>query len=471
MKKVLYLIILIFAVQTAKASIPNLDWINKVGARTTPKGKAVYNVANYGAVGDAVVMCTESIQKALDECAANGGGIVTFNPGVYLTGSLFVKSNTEFNIPKGTTIIGSNNLEDYRRIDTRVAGVEMEWPAALINVISARNVAITGTGTIDGRGKIFWEKYWKMVKDYEDRGLRWIVDYDCERPRGILVSDCSDITLQDFVLYRSGFWSIHILYSNHITARGLVVSNNIEGRGPSTDGIDIDSSEYVLVEDSYINCNDDNFCLKAGRDSDGLKVNRPCQYVVIRNCIAGHGEGLFTCGSETSGGIRNIAVYDMKGIGTYFGFRFKSTSQRGGTVENIYIDNVEMTGVVKPFVADLDWFPAYSNSKLPNGYTYETLPIHWKKMLEQVDPEKGTPYFKNINFSNVQIRKARICIEAQGLSTSILTNFNFKNVSFEGDKAGIIKNAQDWSFENCTITAPDKLESIQNKNVELPKPI
>ena len=128
------------------------------------------------------------------------------------------------------------------------------------------------------------------------------------------------------------------------------------------------SQEYILVQNSNINCNDDNFCLKAGRDSDGLRVNRPCRYVVIRDCIAGHGDGLFTCGSETSGGINNIVAYNMTGMGTKYGLRFKSTCQRGGVIEDSYLCNREMIGVRDPVVVDLNWHPAYSTSKLPEGY-------------------------------------------------------------------------------------------------------
>ena len=191
--------------------------------------------------------------------------------------------------------MGSQDLKDYKYIDTRVAGVEMNWPSALVNILNKENAAITGDGVIHGKGKVFWDKYWTMRKDYEKKGLRWIVDYDCDRPRGILISECKNVTVDGVVLYQPGFWSLHILYSEHVTVNDITISNNIEGHGPSTDGIDIDSSSFVLVQNSSINCNDDNFCLKAGRDSDGLKVNRPCEYIVLRDCYAGVGAGLVTC--------------------------------------------------------------------------------------------------------------------------------------------------------------------------------
>ncbi len=445
-------------------------WIKDVGSRTMPSSRGVdYDPADFGAVGDGVILCTEAIQSAIDECANNGGGVVRFSTGIYLTGAIFLKSNVILDIPKGVRIIGSQDINDYPEIPGRVAGIEMEWPAALINIIDQQNVAIIGDGVVDGEGKVFWDKYRAMRKEYDPKGLRWVVDYDCKRPRGIIIENSKDVTLQDFVLYRPGFWSVHILYSEYITVKGMTINNNIEARGPSTDGIDIDSSERILVEDCYINCNDDNFCLKSGRDADGLRVNKPCQYVVIRDCIAGHGDGLFTCGSETSGGIKNILIYNMQGLGTKYGLRFKSTSQRGGTIENIYIYNVKMDGVRDPFVVNLNWHPKYSNSLLPEGYVYEDLPAHWKKLLEKVDPKDGLPKFKNIYFENVEAINAKTCIKVTGLEESTIDNFNFKNVSFTGEDAGKISYANDWTFNNFSVlgTKDPKVKIENTKSVKL----
>lgn len=449
------------------ADIPDFPWMKKVGAKTFPVQQTVYNVADYGAKGDALELNTVAIQKAIDAAEQAGGGVVTFNPGIYLTGSLFIGDNINFNIPKGTTLIGSQSINDYKKIDTRVAGVEMKWPSALINIIGKKNAAISGDGVINGRGKVFWDKYHTMRKEYDPKGLRWIVDYDCERPRGILIAECENITVRDIVLYQPGFWSLHILYSKYVTVDGIVISNNIEGRGPSTDGIDIDSSEYILVQNSNINCNDDNFCLKAGRDSDGLRVNRPCQYVVIRDCIAGHGDGLFTCGSETSGGIRHIVAYNMKGMGTKYGLRFKSTRQRGGTIEDIYLCNIEMIGVRDPFVVDLNWHPAYSTSKLPKGYDEKTVPAHWTKMLTPVTLEQGTPKFRNVNFINVSATQAQTCIKVSGIKDSTIDGFVFRNVRFSGTNAGAISWAKNWTLDNFSVKANGTLKLENNQQVDI----
>lgn len=448
---------------------PDFPWMKEVGAATYPVKQAVYNVSDYGAQGDALQMNTAAIQQAIDAAEQAGGGIVTFEPGIYLTGSLFIGDNVDFHVPKGTTLIGSQDISDYQKIDTRVAGIEMNWPAALVNIIGKKNAAISGDGVINGRGKVFWDKYWSMRKEYEAKGLRWIVDYDCERPRGILIADSENITVRDIVLYQPGFWSLHILYSKYVTVDGIIISNNIEGHGPSTDGVDIDSSEYILVTDSYISCNDDNFCLKAGRDSDGLRVNRPCQYIVIRNCTAGHGGGMFTCGSETSGSIRHVVVSGMKGIGTKCGLRFKSTCQRGGTVEDIYLHDIEMTDVDRPFVVDLNWNPAYSTSILPKGYDAKKIPDYWKKMLAPVSLEQGTPRFRNISLCDVTATGARTCISVAGIESSTIDDLVFRNVSFRGQRAGSVKWAKNWLLDGFTVDADDELKAEHNMNVALPQ--
>jgi len=454
----------------AQNEIPDFKWMNDVGAKSYPKTDKTYYVNDNGAIGDALAVCTQSIQKTIDQCAANGGGTVTFHPGIYITGAIFIKSNVNFEVPKGTALQGSQNIADYPQIDTRVAGIEMRWPSALVNIIEQKNAAISGAGVINGKGKVFWDKYRSMRKDYDLKGLRWIVDYDCERPRGILISNCENVTVKDIVLYQPGFWSLHILYSNHVTVDNIIISNNIEGRGPSTDGIDIDSSTKILVQNSNINCNDDNFCLKSGRDADGLRVNRPCEYVVIRDCIAGHGDGLFTCGSETSGGIRNIVAYNLKGIGTKYGLRFKSTIQRGGIIENIYLNNIEMIGVTDKFVVDLNWLPTYSTSKLPKEYNPDSIPSHWKKLLLPVDPKIGTPKFRNIYFTNITSTKASTCIKVEGMETGTIDNFQFKNVHFQGEKAGTINWAKDWVFHNFSVKTDDKtnlnLKNTKNRVLE-----
>ncbi|HEV9035548.1 MAG TPA: glycosyl hydrolase family 28 protein, partial [Puia sp.] len=331
------------------------DWTTKVGAHEFPHGKAMVTVT--GAAKDGSKLATHAIQSAIDDCAAKGGGVVVFAPGIYQTGSIFLKANVELRIDKGVELIGSQHFEDYPEIDTRIAGIEMRWPAALLNIIGVKNAAVTGEGKVDARGKFCWDKYWAMRKEYDAKGLRWIVDYDAQRVRTLLIQRCGDVTIKGVTFVDAGFWTVQVLYSEHVTVDGIVVRNNEGGHGPSTDGVDIDSSSWVLVQNCDIDCNDDDFCLKAGRDWDGLRVNKPTEYVVIRHCVARKGGGLLTIGSETSGGIRHVLATDLTARGTGNGFHIKSATTRGGTVEDIHVKNITMDSVGNAILFTMNWNP------------------------------------------------------------------------------------------------------------------
>ncbi|MDE3236984.1 MAG: glycoside hydrolase family 28 protein [Bacteroidota bacterium] len=430
----------------------DISWAAKAGAKSFPSSPKKFFVNDYGAVKDGQTISTTAIQKAIDDCAAKGGGIVAFQPGTYVTGSLFVKSNVQLQIDKSVLILGSQDFKDYPEINTRVAGIEMKWPAALINLIGVKNAALTGEGIVNARGKFCWDKYWKMRKEYDKKGLRWIVDYDAERVRTVLVQDAENVTLKGVTFQNAGFWTVQLLYSKNITVNGIVIRNNVDGSGPSTDGIDVDSSSWVLIENCDIDCNDDNFCIKAGRDWDGLRVNRPAEYIVIRKCVARKGAGLVTLGSETSGGIRHVLATDLSAKHTDNGLRIKSAFTRGGNIEDIYFQNTVMDSVNNAFQFNLNWYPAYSYSELPKGYVYDSIPAHWKAMLQKVTPaEKGIPHAKDIYVSNVKVTNANNAFVGSGYEQSLLENFVFTNTSITASSIGLFEFTKDWKFNNVLL--------------------
>ncbi len=432
------------------------EWVSKVGAEDFQFKDEIYYVNDYDAINDGSELTTEAIQKAIDDCAANGGGTVSFKPGKYLSGSIFIKEGVRFNIPKEVEILGSESIKDYPEIDTRVAGVEMQWPAALINVKDQENVIIDGDGLVDGQGKVYWDYYWDLRKEYEAKGLRSIVDYDAKRPRTFLIQNSENIFLKDLNIQRAGFWTVQVLYSGYVTVDGLTIRNNIGGHGPSTDGVDIDSSKWILVQNCDVDCNDDNYCLKAGRDWDGQRVDRSTEYVVIRDCIARKGAGLFTLGSETAGSIRNIFVSNVKGIGTSNGLNIKSALTRGGVVEDIYLQDIEMDSVGTFIEVSMNWNPSYSYTKLPEEYDIDSVPQRWRTLLKKVEPRsKGIPTFRNINLSNINVKGVKRAINVKGVEESYINNFNLKNVKIKAETAGQISYSRNWTLDNVTIHTLD----------------
>jgi polygalacturonase len=424
---------------------------------------------NFGAKGDGMSDDTIALQKAIDATAEKNATLI-LKPGTYLTGSLFLKSNMALRLDKNVTLIGKQNIEDYPRQKTRIAGIEIVWPSALLNVYEQSDVRIYGDGTVDGNGMVFWQSFWDKRNAYEGKGLRWAADYDAERPRLIQVYNSSRVELGDGLhLIRAGFWTLQIVYSNNVKISGVVIRNNSDGKGPSTDGIDIDSSHHVLVEKADIDVNDDALCLKAGRDADGLRVNRPTEHVVIRDSIIRHAEAGVTFGSETSGSIRHIDVYNLEVIGpVYSGVFFKSAHVRGGTVSNINIRNMTIKNAEAAVRVDLNWLPVYSYPVIPPGI--KNIPEHWKILATPVPKEKGMPHLQDIEISDIEA-EANVAFLMQAYAEAPLKNMRFKNLKIKTSVAGAITHATGFSFNDVTLetTDPDPVmfENVSNTQGEI----
>src|ERR1043166_207031 len=442
-------------------------WTTDVGSRTVPQRMRVFSANGFGAKGDGVRNSTKAIQETIDACSQTGGGIVTFKPGNYVTGALFLKSEVNLRLDAGVTLLASQDDGDYPSIWTRVAGIEMKWPAALINVNDQHNVKVSGSGTINGRGDKWWERYSEARLHYDARGLRWAADYDAERVRLMVIWKSTDVTIQNLNLQRSGFWTIQVVYSDHVTVDGIKITQNA---GPSTDGVDVDSSSHVLVENCDIDDDDDDICLKAGRDADGLRVNRPTEYVLIRNNTARHGSSIVAFGSETSGGIHDVVVDHNHGIGTSEGIRFKSARTRGGFVEDVLIRDLTMEKVSQPFTFTLNWNPNYSYAAIPRDY--RNVPAAWTVLATPVLPaERGLCEVRNITFEDISITGARRIFSVDGLKEKPIANVAWRNISAQGRLVGSIKYAHDWTMNKVRLRTlvSDDLKVSNSENIERPE--
>lgn len=429
----------------------------------------IFNPREFGAMGDGVTLDTEAIQKAIDKAEESLGGretnghhaVVFLEKGIYLTGALFLKSNLEFHMEQGAVLLGTTEESCYPILPTRVAGIEMEWPVGILNILGQNNVKVTGEGCIDGQGSYWWNKYWGqdgtggMRKHYDTAGLRWCVDYDCQRVRNLVVMKSENIELSSFKSRRSGFWNIHICYSRDVHIDEIFIYDN---EGPSTDGIDIDSCEDVLIERCTIACNDDSICVKSGRDADGLRVNKICQNVVIQNCQILTGSGI-TLGSETSGGIKNITIRNIRYKNTDCGFRIKSARTRGGVVEDILVENLEMINVKYPFNMCLNWYPSYSYCRIPESYK-GTIPHHWKILAEPVIPaERGIPQVKNMVFRNItswnepDYQGSSRVFEVEAFSEKPMSHVVLEHIKIQAKEFGRLSGIKDWKWIDVEISA------------------
>lgn len=453
------------------------------GAGTSPSTGPVLNVADYGAKGDGTTDDTAAIQRALDDASARHGTVV-FPQGDFLTGALFVKSNTTLRIDEGVTLKAiqadtswPNVSAAYPQIQTRVQGIDMQWAAAIVNIDHAENVTVTGNGTIDGQGQAWWDHYYLVGKPQHDKDkVGWALNYDEERPRTIESFESKNVTIKDVTLRNSPFWTVHLAYTDGAHVDGVKIRNlmNASGRMPSTDGVDIDSSKNVLVEKADIQANDDALVIKSGRDGDGLRVNRPSENILIRNSLVTAGAAGFTIGSETSGGVRDVEVYnvDVKpmvakynsnigykagGPTVYSGFIFKSAPTRGGTMENIDVHNVNIEDAYYFLQAEENWG---STNTIPAGYPADKVPPFWSAIMElPPTPEAGIPHFKNFTFENIKMSNVESKVfDVSATAGSSYDNFTFKNVDVNATNSrgatvsgGSIRNAQNWTFINSSV--------------------
>lgn len=420
---------------------------------------------SFGAKGDGTTVDTVAIQHALDQ-GAGKHATVTFKPGTYLIGSIFVKSGETLEIPRGVKLIGLQKLDAYPLMPTRVAGIEMTWPAALVNIYKQTDVTITGAGTIDGDGSYWWKSYWDLRKIYEPKGLRWASDYDAKRPRLIQIFDSSNVKLDGPQLERSGFWTVHICYSTNVVVDHVTIRNNIGGRGPSTDGIDIDSSKDVLVQHADIDVNDDALCLKAGRDADGLRVNRPTEHVVIRDSVIRSGAAAVTFGSETSGGFHDVEAYNLtayKGVGS--GVLLKSAKVRGGGGDNLRIHDLHLTDVRIPIQVNLNWNPSYSYAQMPADAT--DAPSYWKVLTTRVPEDKGLPRFSNVHIWNIEATGAKSAISIGAYPNAKLKNFQIDHINITADAAGSISDTDGLMLEDITLKVPSGSRLSEQNNTSL----
>jgi hypothetical protein len=430
-------------------------------AQAAPK---TYLANDYGAKGDGTTLDTTAIQKAIDAAAA-AHATASFKPGTYLTGAIFLKSGVTFEVPEGVTLTGSQDIKDYPELPTRIAGIEMTWPAALLNVRDQHDVTITGKGTIDGNGQIWWKAYRDLRAGYEPKGLRWAADYDSKRIRLSLIQNSSNVHYGGgLLLKRPGFWTVQILYSHDVVIDGLTIRANAEPTGtpgellsgPSTDGIDIDSSHDIDVSHADIDNNDDALCLKSGRDADGLRVNRPTYNIKVHDSIIRRGAAAITIGSETSGGFHNIEAWNLTAefrVGA--GVLFKSAHTRGGTATDIRIHDLTLIGVATPISMTMNWNPAYSYAVLPPGTDTKTMPPYWVPLTTPVPEAQGIPHFADVHIWNIKATGARTAFSVAAYPNAPLVNFKFDHLDIQAAKAGSIENAKDWTFADDRFTFAD----------------
>lgn len=395
-----------------------------------------FNIIDYGAVADGKTKNTEAFKKAIEACAAAGGGRVLVPSGQFLSGPIHLKSNVNLHLADNSEILFSQDQADYLPVvHTSYEGVELMNYSPLIYAKGQSNIAITGKGTLNGQANN--DNWWpwcgkdtygykegmaeqkdahnlptlrKMNEDGVPVAERIFGEGHQLRPLFFEPFECENILIKDVTFTNAPFWIIHPLKSTNITVDGVTVSSH----GPNNDGCDPEYSKNVHIKNCLFDTGDDCIAIKSGRNNDGRRVNIPSENIVVENCEMKDGHGGVVMGSEISAGVRNVFVRNcnMDSPNLDRAIRIKTNTLRGGFVENIYVKDITV-GQVKESVLRIntyygiydnqegDYLPRISNINLENitvdnGGEYGLL-IKGREKL----PVKGVT-LKNVTIKNVQ---------------------------------------------------------------------
>jgi polygalacturonase len=434
--------------------------------KTTP-----YVITDYGAVGDSNTVNTKAIQSAIDRCATSGGGVVVVPKGVFMTGALFFKQGVNLRVEQDGVVKGTTNPADYPAIYTRWEGIERYWTAALVNFVGMTNVLVSGDGMIDGSGEAFGgggrgprgggpnqaptaradstpaetapspalpkpstahlsfgPKSGPMPAtnaagvSVPGRGLG--------RPRTLVFQSCRNAKVSGLHFKNEASWCVVFIYSED----GLAENLNIRAVHtiPSSDGIDIDSCSRIRVTGCDIDCNDDCISLKSGKDEDGLRVNRPCENIIIEKTRFAYGHGGAAMGSETSGGIRNVEVNDcVAEAGNFAPIRFKSQPSRSGVVENITYRNMALHDTRQAFEFNLEW-----------------------RMVPPIaPPAKVLPVVRNVKMINIS-GTVNSAGAIHGLPGSPIRGLTFENCNLTAQRGLMLENVTNIDSAGLHLKVP-----------------
>lgn len=332
-------------------------WLGLLVWLLSPEGVAQaaaaerFLITTYGARGDGQTVNTAAVQAAIDAAsAAPSGGTVVVPAGVFRTGAVFLKPGVSLFVEHDGVLKGTTNPADYPQVATRWEGIEREWTAALLNAENLHDITISGAGTIDGAG----DEWVRQAQELRQQNPTPLPGPHYGRPRLICLQNCQRVRLMGLRLHNQAVWCLHILYCKNVVVAGLAITadHNI----PSSDGIDVDSSERVRIADCSIDVNDDCISIKSGKDEDGRRINRPSADILIEHCRFGYGHGGVAMGSEVSGGIRRVLVRRCSAAaGNWAPIRFKSQPSRGGVVEDITFRHIQLDSARKAVEFNLAW--------------------------------------------------------------------------------------------------------------------
>ena len=420
----------------ALAAEPEIGWQNasEIAARIAPPVFAPQNfpITAFGAQPDGKTDCTVAIRHAIEACHAAGGGHVIVPPGEFLTGAIRLLGNVDLHLDAGATLEFKTDPNAYLPlVRTRWEGTECMNYAALIYAADAENIAVTGTGTLDGQASD--ENWWRWARHVDGKPQPSLADaraldaYGTKgtpveqrifgpghflRPNFVQPYRCRNVLIDGVHIRRSPMWEINPVLCTNVIVRNLDISTH----GPNNDGCDPDSCRDVLIERCTFDTGDDCIAIKSGRNDDGRRVGVACENIIVRDCTMKDGHGGIVLGSEVAAGCRNVFVErcTMDSPNLDRALRFKSNAQRGGVIENIFVRDVKI-GRVGEAVVTVDFL--YEEG--PNG---PEKPVLRHLVLENVTAKGAPRIFYIVGFDGATIDDIRLshCSFTQLTATDVI---------------------------------------------------
>ncbi len=375
------------------------------------------NVRDFGAAGDGKTKDTAAIQQAIDRCSVLNGGEVLLPAGDYLTGAIALRSNTVLRLEKDASIMGTPDFADYPVTQVRWEGKWIQGHTGLIYATDSSHIGVTGPGRIVGNPAL---------------GGRPNAQNPLRHPALIEPIGCRDILLEGFSTSYRLMWSIHPANCENVVIRNL----SIRSTGGNGDGIDIDSSKHVRIEDCDIATGDDCISIKSGRGSEAYTLLQTSEDIAIRNCTMA--DSIFACigiGSETSGGIRNVRIKNCKFTGARtFAIYIKSRVGRGAFVEDIAADNLDVSG-------------------MGGGFLSFNLTGSGIQDQDPVPGEDGIPTVRNFRFSNVRVKDCPVLVDGTRIHPhKPLDGFSLVNVTGTCAKGISLANVRNAEIRKIQVT-------------------
>jgi polygalacturonase len=310
-------------------------------------------------VGDGTTDCTQAFAAAIAACHRAGGGHVIVPGGQFLTGAIHLLSHVDLHLEAGSTILFSQDPAAYLPVVfTRWQGIELMNYSPLVYSYGQRNIAITGSGTLNGQADASHWWNWKNLETPDFTALEAMADAGLPvsqrvfgtghylPPQMIQPFLTDTVLIQGVTIINSPFWHMNPNLCRNVTVEGVTVNSS----GPNTDGCDPESCDRVLIDGVTFSCGDDCIAIKSGRDSDGRRVGVPSTNLVVQNCTFASGHGGITLGSEMTGGVRNVYGRDlaMNSPDLQSGHRIKTNTLRGGYVINSNVYRVSAATIGGP---------------------------------------------------------------------------------------------------------------------------